>query len=209
MFLSKPNQLTVVRIVLTPFFAACLPFDSIFYKYLALFIFILASFTDWLDGYLARKSGDITDTGMYLDPLADKFLTITAFGMFSFLGFVPFWMFIAIALRGILVTGLRSYALSKNKPIVTSKKAKWKTASQMAAIYLLFVWMIMKVTYQDVVPLPWLIEKVEEWDLVHFMMLFVTVFTVYTGVIYFYENRNHLKNILIAFYRVFIPTNVR
>lgn len=205
--MSLPNQLTVLRIVLTPLFAVFLTFQAITFKYVAFFIFFLASLTDWYDGYLARKSDKITSTGKYLDPLADKLLVSTAFGVFYYLGYVEFWMFVAIALRDIIITALRSYAISKGHPIETSNFAKWKTASQMVAIYLLFIWMIAKALYVDKPTV--VITFVEQYSLIYNIMLFVTLYTVTSGVSYLVDNRGHLKSLAIAFYRVFVPTNVR
>jgi CDP-diacylglycerol--glycerol-3-phosphate 3-phosphatidyltransferase len=207
--MSLPNQLTVLRIILTPLFAAVLMFENLFFKYLSLFIFILASLTDWYDGYFARKHGIVTSAGKYLDPLADKLLISTAFGIFTFLGYVPLWMFVVIALRDILITGLRSYAISRGKPFATSIWAKWKTATQMFAIYCLFIWMIIESKYAQEINAPALLTTIRHWDLIGKLMLIVTIYTVTTGVSYLYENWQHLKSLAVAFYRVFVPTNVR
>ncbi|MFQ5752566.1 MAG: CDP-diacylglycerol--glycerol-3-phosphate 3-phosphatidyltransferase [bacterium] len=207
--MSYPNQLTVFRMILTPLFAVILTFEGIYFKYVSFSIFVLASLTDWYDGYIARKSGSVTSTGKYLDPLADKLLISTAFGVFTYLGFVKLWMFVVIALRDIVITGLRSYAISKNKRFTTSNMAKWKTGCQMVAIYLIFIWMILKESYSGQEHTPAFFDDIESWNLLRNLMLFVTVFTVTTGVSYLYENRRHLKSLAIAFYRVFVPTNVR
>lgn len=207
--MSLPNRLTVLRIVLTPLFAVVLIFENLYFKYLSLFIFILASLTDWYDGYFARKHGSITSAGKYLDPLADKLLISTAFGIFTFLGYVPLWMFVVIALRDILITGLRSYAISRGEVFATSIWAKWKTATQMFAIYCLFIWMIAESRYSNEIAAPAFLTKIKEWDLMGKLMLFVTIYTVTTGVSYLYENRQHLKSLAVAFYRVFVPTDVR
>ncbi len=207
--MSYPNQLTVFRIILTPLFAVLLTFEDVYFKYFSLFVFVVAAFTDWYDGYVARKYGNITSTGIYLDPLADKLLISTAFGMFTYLGYVKLWMFVAIALRDILITGLRSYAISKKRPLATKNIAKWKTAFQMGAIYLIFIWMLMKESYAGLENAPAYLVTFENWDLIGNLMLFVTVFTVATGVSYIIENWNYIKSMAIAFYRVFVPTNVR
>ncbi|HEX9655221.1 MAG TPA: CDP-diacylglycerol--glycerol-3-phosphate 3-phosphatidyltransferase [bacterium] len=207
--MALPNQLTVLRIALTPVFAVSLTFEALWIRYLSLSIFFLASLTDWYDGYVARKHGNITNIGRYLDPLADKLLISTAFGMFSYLGLVQFWMFAVIAFRDFLITGLRSYALHLNKPFVTSNFAKWKTFCQMLAIYFVLIWLIVKETHQTGEPIPALMQDIENWDVIGKMMLFVTFFTLATGVSYLFDNRRHLKSIAISFYRVFVPTNVR
>lgn len=206
--MSFPNQLTVLRMFLTPLFAIVLTFDSLACKYISLSIFILASLTDWYDGYAARKLGKITSTGKYLDPLADKLLVSTAFGVFAYLGYIKVWMFVVIASRDLLITGLRSYALYQGKPIETSNFAKWKTACQMFAIYLLFIWLIAR-THHPEDPAPTIFQKIEDWQLIYNLMFFVTFYTLATGVSYLVVNRRHLKNLAIAFYRVFVPTNIR
>lgn len=205
--MSFPNQLTVLRMILTPLFAVTLTFKGIHFKYLSFFIFILASLTDWYDGYVARKFGSTTQTGKYLDPLADKLLVSTAFGIFAYLRIVPIWMFLVIALRDIVITGLRAYAITTGKPFETSSFAKWKTVCQMVSIYLLFLWMIAQHEYGK--SMPAIMQMIENWNLVWSVMLFVTLYTLITGVSYLYENRSHLKSLAIAFYRVFVPTNVR
>jgi len=205
--MSLPNQFTVLRMVLTPLFAVLLTFHGIVFKYASFLIFFLAALTDWYDGYLARKSGSCTSTGKYLDPLADKLLVSTAFGIFYYLGYVEFWMFLAMALRDIIITALRSYAISKGRQVETSSFAKWKTASQMFSITVLYVWMLMREISPDVQSR--LVATVEDHNLIYNLLLFVTVYTIATGVSYLIDNRNHLKNLAIAFYRVFVPTNVR
>ncbi|MCG8604141.1 CDP-diacylglycerol--glycerol-3-phosphate 3-phosphatidyltransferase [bacterium] len=203
--MSLPNQLTVLRIVLTPIFGVLLTFEALHYKYIAFSVFVLASLTDWYDGYIARKYGNITPTGKYLDPLADKLLISTTFGVFVYLGHVEFWMFLVIALRDILITALRSYAISTNKPFATSHLAKWKTAFQMFAIYLILIWMVAEGQPQQ----PTALAFIAKWKLRETLMWLVTFFTIATGVSYMYVNRGHLKSFAIACYRVFVPTNVR
>ncbi len=207
--MALPNQLTLLRMGLTPLFVVTLAFDGLYFRYASLSIFMLASLTDWYDGYVARKYGNITNIGKYLDPLADKLLISAAFGMFTYLGMVKFWMFAAIACRDFLVTGLRSYALHLNKPFVTSNFAKWKTAGQMMAIYFILIWLVVKASQQNSQPIPATVAEVEDWNVIGKMMLFVTFFTLATGASYLFDNRRHLKSLAISFYRVFVPTNVR
>jgi CDP-diacylglycerol--glycerol-3-phosphate 3-phosphatidyltransferase len=207
--MSLPNRLTVLRIILTPLFVLALFFENLYLKYLSLFIFILASLTDWYDGYFARKYNTVTVTGKYLDPLADKLLISTAFGVFTFFGYVQLWMFVVIASRDILITALRSYAISKGESFATSAWAKWKTFSQMVAIYFIFIWIIATSTFSQEKVAPLILSKIESWDVLGKLMLFVTLFTLATGVSYLYENRGHLKGLAIACFRVFVPNNVR
>lgn len=207
--MSLPNQLTILRMALTPVFAVLLTIEGSYFRYMSLLVFALASLTDWYDGYVARRFGTTTITGKYLDPLADKMLVSTAFGMFAYLKLIPVWMFVVIALRDAAVTGLRAYALSTNRQFETSNFAKWKTATQMAAIYMLLIWIIAR---QDMAPgssASEFLAAVESWNLVWKGMLFVTLYTLMTGLLYLVENRDLLKNLAIACYRVFVPTNVR
>jgi CDP-diacylglycerol--glycerol-3-phosphate 3-phosphatidyltransferase len=118
-------------------------------------------------------------------------------------------MVVLIISRDILITGLRAYALSKGKLFETSSLAKWKTACQMVAIYVLFIWLLASETYPTEETQPALLQDAEESNFIWSMMFLVTLYTVATGVSYLLENRRHLKSLAIAFYRVFVPTNVR
>lgn len=207
--MALPNQLTILRIVLTPVFAVSLTYEALWIRYFSLSIFFVAALTDWYDGRIARQNGNVTKIGKYLDPLADKLLISTAFGMFTYLGLVKFWMFAVIAARDFLITGLRSYALFLNKPFTTSYVAKLKTAFQMLAIYFILIWLIVKESHRTGGGNPIIIDDVENWNAIAYLMLFVTLFTLTTGISYLYENRRQLKSLVISFYRVFVPTNVR
>lgn len=207
--MSLPNRVTVLRIILTPVFAVFLFLKGSVFTYLALSIFLFASITDWYDGYAARKYRKITPTGQYLDPLADKVLIATAFSVFTFLNYVEFWMLMVIVSRDVVVTGLRSYAMSRGKHFSTSILAKWKTFSQILAIYFLLIWHIVTTSQPQAGLMGDLFNWMVAWHVVENLMLFITVFTLTTGISYLYENRRDIKSLAIAFYRVFVPTNVR
>ena len=203
--MSLPNQLTVLRMALTPVFAVVLTVQESNWTYVAFGLFVLASLTDWYDGHVARKYGTVTETGKYLDPLADKLLVSTAFGIFAFsLEIMPIWMFFIIVGRDLLITAFRAYAISTSKRFETSNFAKWKTAAQMACIYVLLLLIIAQRGFESII-----LQKIEAWDVVWNMMFVVTMYTLATGVIYLYENRALLKDLAVACYRVFVPTNVR
>lgn len=203
--MSRPNQLTVLRMALTPAFAVTLTYEETYWKYVAFGIFILAALTDWYDGYVARKDGTATQTGKYLDPLADKLLVSTAFGIFAFaLEIMPIWMFLVVVSRDIMITALRAYAITTGKVFETNSFAKWKTACQMGCIFVLLLLILAEQGFDSLI-----LQKIEAWGLVWNMMFLVTVYTLTTGIIYLYENRPLLKSLAIAFYRVFVPTNVR
>ena len=86
--MTLPNQLTILRILLTPLFILLFISDRIFLKELSVFVFIIAALTDWYDGWIARKLGTVSRWGVFLDPLADKILTSAAFVAFAWLGLV-------------------------------------------------------------------------------------------------------------------------
>jgi len=102
-------------------------------------IFLVAASTDWLDGFLARKRGEITTLGILLDPLADKLLTVSAFISLVELQVAPAWMVVVIVGREFAVSGLRSIAVTQGVVIAASSWGKFKTGSQIVAISLLIL----------------------------------------------------------------------
>jgi len=135
--LNLPTILTLSRIVLIPFFVLIAP-DR---PFLGALIFGVASITDFLDGYLARKTGQITKFGIILDPIADKFLVISALVLLVDMARLSAWIAIVIIVREFLVTGLRAVALSKNILIPAELGGKLKTFSQITAILCLIIGM--------------------------------------------------------------------
>lgn len=135
MKLNLPTILTLSRIVLIPFFVIITPYSPI----LGVVIFGIASLTDFLDGYLARKKGQITKFGIILDPIADKFLVISALILLVDMGRLSLWVAIIIIAREFLITGLRVVALSKDIVIPAEVGGKLKTVFQITAILCLIV----------------------------------------------------------------------
>ena len=151
--MNLPNTLTLVRIFLVPLLVVVLLTQAgheIFgvpKELLGAAIFGIASITDWLDGYLARRRRQVTWLGQILDPIADKLLTSAAFISLVQLGLAPAWMVALIIGREFAITGLRSLAYTKGITIPASRLGKIKMASQVTAILLLILgWR----------PLPWL-----------------------------------------------------
>ncbi|HET7578539.1 MAG TPA: CDP-diacylglycerol--glycerol-3-phosphate 3-phosphatidyltransferase [Bacillales bacterium] len=143
---NLPNRITVTRIVLIPIFMIFLlvPMDlgtlhlieisMPVTHFIAAILFIVASCTDWLDGYYARKLNLVTNLGKLLDPLADKLLVMAAFVALVELGFAPAWMVIVILAREFAVSILRQIAAVNGEVIAASKFGKWKTTVQIVAI---------------------------------------------------------------------------
>ena len=137
--MNLPNMLTIGRMILVPVFMVALLIDIPYGAYWAAVIFLAASFTDFLDGYLARKNNQITNFGKIMDPLADKLLVAAALICLVQLGDVPAWIAILILGRELAVTGLRSVAAAEGIVVAASKLGKWKTATQMLALVLLIL----------------------------------------------------------------------
>jgi CDP-diacylglycerol--glycerol-3-phosphate 3-phosphatidyltransferase len=133
--LNLPTALTLSRIVLIPVFMFTVYMHPLF----GAFIFSIASLTDFLDGYLARRSGDITKFGIILDPIADKFLVISALIVLVDMERLAAWIAITIIVREFLVTGLRVVALSKDIVIAAELGGKIKTTIQIIAILCLIL----------------------------------------------------------------------
>lgn len=136
--MNLPNKLTTARIVLTPIFMAAMVFEFPYHYFVALVFFIVASITDYLDGNIARKQGIVTNFGKFLDPLADKMLTTSAFLGFLFKGrgFGIVWVLFIVLFREFMIASLRLVAVSSEskKVIPANYWGKTKTVFQMVAI---------------------------------------------------------------------------
>ena len=136
MKMNLPNKLTMLRVLLVPFFVAFLLMEPEHedFKWIALAIFIAASVTDMLDGMIARRFQLITNFGKFADPLADKMLVCSALVCLSVLGWVPVWMTLIVIIREFIISGFRLIAAEQGKVIAASWWGKWKTAVTMIAI---------------------------------------------------------------------------
>lgn len=132
---NLPTVLTVIRILIIPLFIIEAPANP----QVGAFLFLIASITDFLDGYLARKFKQITKLGIILDPIADKLLVITALVILVDLVRVPAWIATVIILREFIITTLRFYALSRGVVIPAEKAGKAKTVLQMISILFLLI----------------------------------------------------------------------
>ena len=190
-----PNQLTTLRIILTPIFFFLFISDDPLLKQIALIIYFIAAITDWYDGWLARKFNYITNWGKFMDPLADKFLTSAAFIAFVILGFVPLWMVTIIIVRDFYVTGLRIYADIQNKAFTTSKLAKVKTFTQMIFVFYLLIVITLKTIQPLAANSNHLLNMLTDHYFVYYTMLIITLFTFYTGITYTRNNLTLIKEL--------------
>ena len=192
--MSIPNVLTLFRIFLTPVFIICL-FSEFFGAQLwALVIFIVASITDAYDGYFARKNNMVTDTGQFLDPLADKILVSSAFISFAIMGLIDFWMVILIIFRDLFVTSLRVLLSRKGFIMITSKIAKSKTGVQVGII--IFTLLFLSLKGFNWVSLKTSFSFINEYQLVYYLTMIAVIFTIYTGYTYVQENRKAIREIM-------------
>lgn len=190
-----PNQLTTLRIILTPVFLYLFLSGDETLIQISFGVYIVAAFTDWYDGWLARKFNYITSWGKFLDPLADKILTSAAFFAFVFLDILDLWMVIIIVLRDFTITSLRLYADYKNKNFVTSRSAKIKTFIQMFFIYYLLCLFTAKTVDAIFIGNEKIFAALFDDTLIFWLMLFVTVFTALTGISYIYRNRKLIREL--------------
>lgn len=194
--ISPPNQLTLLRIAMTPVFLYYLFSEEPVHKQIALGIFIIAAITDWYDGYVARRWGFITRWGKFLDPLADKILTSAAFISFIYIGYAEVWMVWVIVIRDFLMTFLRGYGEYKRTPINTSGFAKTKTFFQLVVIYLFLLAYIVRTSPEFNAQFGWLFDIVATPQIMYVLMFITTFLTAWTGVMYLYSNKKIIIELL-------------
>ncbi len=151
-------------------------------------IYVLASLTDWYDGWHARKYGLITRWGVFLDPFADKVLTSFAFILFYVYGIMPIWMVMIIVMRDIFLTLLRSFQEAKGFTMKTSWVAKLKTVVQMVYIFAVLAMLLYDALGWDASLSAKFISFLYS-DINYYIMIFITAITLYTGIAYFFEKR--------------------
>ncbi len=192
--MTLPNILTFFRILITPVFIVCLFEDFPGAHLWALFLFIIASITDAYDGYYARKNDMVTETGRFLDPLADKILVSSAFISFAIMGLIDFWMVGLILFRDLFVTGLRMIMTRNGFTMMTSRIAKSKTGVQLGIITFTLIFLSLK-------GLGWVLSSeihlfILEYRLVYHLTVIAVLFTLYTGFTYVKDNQKAIKEIM-------------
>jgi CDP-diacylglycerol--glycerol-3-phosphate 3-phosphatidyltransferase len=186
--LSPPNQLTFLRIVLTPVFVAFLFSSNPLLRQLSLVVFIVAVLTDWYDGWVARRWGYVTRWGKFLDPLADKVVTSAALISFIYLNLVPAWTVWVIVLRDIAITVLRSYSEYKGKRFDTSRLAKTKTFLQFVVIYYILLAYIALDSEYLRNRFGELLRTLLDYSFLYAAMVVIAGITLLTGILYIVEN---------------------
>lgn len=184
-----PNILSTIRIILAPIFLILYVQDEVVWRALSIAIFAVAVVTDFFDGYLARLYQAQTNYGVFLDPLADKFLTFAGFICLPFIDATqfPWWAIGVIVLRDLVVTTMRIVAERRNIPMETRLTAKVKTLSQMVFLYLTLLVGVFVTT--DVWLSIYCIQLLQSGVLGWVMMVIVAL-TLYSGIEYIYVNKN-------------------
>lgn len=171
--MNTANKITLFRVLLIPVFLIVLYLDFSGRYLVALGLFIIASFSDFLDGYIARHHNQVTDFGKFMDPIADKVLVISAMIMFVSWGRMPAWILVIVIARELGVSALRLIAVDNGRVIAAGWSGKVKTAATMVCICVM------------------LALNLETLDLICNGVILVT--TAYSGGEYFVKNRDVLN----------------
>jgi len=170
--MTTASKITLIRVAFIPLFMAFMYLsggEPGLWMWLSLGVFILASITDYIDGQIARKCNQVSDFGKFLDPLADKLLTIAAMTMFCEWGSFPAWALMIVLTREFAVTGLRLVAVGKGTVIAAGKSGKFKTASTMIGLCFMMAFPTI------------------EWLTIAVVSVII-ITTVYSGIEYFVQN---------------------
>lgn len=174
--MTTASKITLVRVAMIPAYMLTMYMshgEAGLWMYVSLAIFIVASLTDFIDGYIARHYNQTTDFGKFLDPLADKLLTIAAMTMFCEWGVFPAWALMIVLTREFAVTGLRLIAVQKGNVIAAGWSGKVKTASTMVGLCIMMA-----------------LPGIEV--LANIVMVVIVGTTLYSGIEYFVQNWNCL-----------------
>lgn len=194
--MNLANKLTMIRIFLVPLFLIFIGVENIPYgTFIATFIFIVASLTDQLDGYIARSRNQVTNFGKFMDPLADKLLVTAALISLVEVQVIPAWAAVVIIAREFAVSGLRTIAASEGKVIAASMWGKVKTVTQIVAIISLLIQV-------NVGSSKYLISLVENNNIIKeilnyapkIFLLLAVIMTLISGYDYFKKNINIINS---------------
>ncbi|WP_421774925.1 CDP-alcohol phosphatidyltransferase family protein [Gracilimonas sp.] len=187
-----PNILSAIRMVLAPIFLFMYIQDELVWRSLSIAVFATAAVTDYFDGKIARYYQLESDFGVFIDPLADKFLTFAGFFCLPFLDVsqFPWWAVIVIVVRDVFVTSLRLYADRKKIPLKTRFTAKAKTMVQMVFLYTVLLLGVFK---QADIEFAEAATQFFNSGVLYYVMMFVTALTVYSGAEYIWGNSQLFK----------------
>ena len=184
--MSLPNRLTIARFFLTLVFLFFALQIGIIPKIIAGAIFLLASLTDFYDGYYAKKYNLISDFGKLMDPIADKFLILTAFFVFTLMHLIPAWMFSLILVREVGITFIRLRAMRQGKVLAAEQAGKIKTVLQIVVISIILIFMVFAETN---LPEHWPALLGQCYKGIYGLMLIVVTVTLFSGISFLWNNR--------------------
>jgi len=180
--MTTANKITIVRVAFIPLFMVAMLAGIPYSNWISLGIFILASLTDWVDGYIARKYDQVTSFGKFMDPLADKLLVTSAILIFVQWGRIPAWAAMIVITREFAVTGLRLVAAADGEVIAAGMSGKIKTFVSMAGLC------VMLTPFHD-------LELIAgRFNLDNLIVLLILIPTVWSGVEYFVKNYKVILN---------------
>lgn len=206
--MTLPNQLTVLRMVLSPVAVFLLLSPDIVAKRIGTGVFIIASLTDWYDGHFARKYGYVTEWGKFLDPLADKILISSMLLCFVLLNYIRMTWVVIIVMRDLIITALRGYMMMYDKPIAASRLAKWKTFTQVGLVYTVLIFIHLNHFHETNPARFGFANSASFTVIIDNFAQFVALVTVITGLIYLYQNRKPLIELFVKFFKFIIPYGV-
>ncbi len=171
--MNTANKLTLLRVILIPVYLIIWHLDFAYNNIVALIIFIVASVTDFIDGYVARHYNQVTDFGKFMDPLADKVLVLTSMICFCAMGRFPAWALVIVMAREFAVSGLRMVAVDNGRVIAAGWSGKVKTFATMVCLCIMHL-------------------PIWEW-LMWVCVIVIAVTTLYSGIEYFVKNKDVLN----------------
>ena len=190
--MTLPTKLTVLRFLLTFLIMGLLMVPGWPAKAAALACFLGAGLTDWLDGWLARRWGQVSPLGALLDPIADKVLVLGVFLTFVQLRLIPAWMVLIIVLRELIITGVRLFAASRGVVLAAASEGKQKAVSQMVTIVVILAVLVVREFFTDA-SIPAGASQAMEWAVL--ACLWVTViFTLISGASFFWRHQAVLRD---------------
>lgn len=181
--MNLPNILTISRIVLAIVLVFLLEENSSTGNIFAVIVFAIAASTDFCDGHLAKTGGLVSNFGKIMDPVADKILLLSAFGVLAHIGMIAWWMFIVIAIREILVTTSRLVMMRQGQVLAAERAGKIKTVVQIIAVSAILLYLVAQ---QSEYCSFWFYNVQRIWLGINYaLMLAAVILTVYSGIDYF------------------------
>lgn len=194
---TMPNYLTIGRVILTPVFVIFYYYVGVFFSLLA---FAAAAITDYFDGRIARRTGQITNFGKFMDPLADKLLVAAALITFmrSGPGLITSWMVLIILIRELVITILRTLAARKGNVIAATKLGKYKASSQMYVIAISLLLLTLYDARMRFFADRWyFLTRIRHQNgPIYYLMFIPVLLTLISGLEFIYNNRKSLKKLV-------------